>query len=116
MGCAGLGCLGFIGLLDWAISGNIVGMAFGASMMFGATSLYLTQFVKSEYRGKRALEVIFAILMFSVSVFGYIITRNLILGAITPFIVVMIFIAFVASYFLPKIRARTLRESTLFAR
>ena len=40
--------LGFIGLLDGAISGNIVGMAFGASMMFGAASLYLTQFVKSE--------------------------------------------------------------------
>jgi len=96
--------LGFIALLDGAISGNVVGMCFGTSMMFGAASLYLTQYVKSEYKGKRALEVIFTILMFSVFVFGYIATRNLILGVITSSIVVIIFAAFVASYLLPKIR------------
>jgi len=101
---AGLGCLGVHWAVRGAISGNIVGMAFGASMMFGAASLYLTQFVKSEYKGKRALEVIFAILMFSVFIFGYIITRNLILGVITLFILVMFFVAFVTSYLLPKIR------------
>ena len=39
--------LGFIALLDGSISGNVVGMCFGASMMFGAASPYLTQFVKS---------------------------------------------------------------------
>jgi len=96
--------LGFIAVLDGSISGNVVGTCFGASMMFGAASLYLTQFVKSEYKGKRALEVTFAILMFSVFVFGYIATRNLILGVITSSIVVIIFAAFVASYLLPKIR------------
>jgi len=98
--------LGFVGLLDGVFSGNVVGTAFGASMMFGAASLYLTSYVKSEHRIKRASEVILAILMFSVFFFGYIITRSLVLGVITLFIAGMFFVAFVASYLLPKIRSK----------
>lgn len=94
---------------------EIVIMAFGASMMFGAASLYLTQFVKSEYRGRRVPEVIYAILIFSVFVLGYILTKNLILGVITSLIVVTIFIASVASYLQCEIRARKVRISKSFS-
>ena len=99
--------LGFIGLLEGVISGNVVWIAFGASMMFGAASLYLTTYVKSEHRVKRASEVILAVLMFSVFSFGYIVTRSLVLGVITLFIVGMFCVAFVASYLLPKIRSKS---------
>jgi len=99
--------LGFVGLLDGIFSGNVLGTVFGASMMFGAASLYLTSYVKSEHRVKRAFEVFFAILMFSVFFFGYVITRSLVLGVITLFIVGTFFVAFVVSYLLPRIHSKS---------
>jgi len=98
---------GFLLLLSGLIDGNDVSMIVGAVMAFGFTSAYLTSYVKSEHRLKRALEVILMLLTFGTVIFGYIITRSLILGVITLFIVAMIFVAFVASWLLPRIRSRS---------
>ena len=76
-------------------------------MAFGFTSAYLTSYVKSERRTKRVLEVILMLLTFGAVIFGYIITRSLILGVITIFIVAMIFLAFVATYLLPKVHSKS---------
>ena len=96
-------------LLSGVISGNMVTIVFGAALAFGCTSAYLTSYVKSEHRLKKALEVIFMLLTFGVIVYGYIVTRSLILGVITLFIVTLIFFAFVASWLLPRIRHENTR-------
>jgi len=99
--------LGFLLLLSGVIEKNDVTIFVGAVMAFGFTSAYLTSYVKSEHRLKRALEVIFTLLTFGAVVYGYIITGSLILGVITLFLVGMILFAFVVSYLLPRIRSKT---------
>jgi uncharacterized membrane protein YoaK (UPF0700 family) len=99
--------LGFLMFISGFISNNVDTMVVGAMLAFAAVSACLTSYVKSEHRIKRALEVIFILLSFGVVVYEYIITRSIILGVITSFIVVMIFTAFVASYLLPKIRSKS---------
>ena len=89
---------GFLTLLSGVIDRNDVTIFVGAVMAFGFTSAYLTSYVKSEHRLKKALEVILMLLTFGVIIYGYIITRSLILGIITLFIVAIIFFAFVASW------------------
>jgi cobalamin synthase len=79
-------------------------MIVGAILLSATTSAYLTSYVKSETRVKRALEVIFVLLVFGVVVYGYAVTRSLILGVITLFIAATVFVAFMLSYLLPKIR------------
>ena len=81
-------------------------MIVGMVMAFGFTSAFLTQHVRSERRLKKALEVISLLITFGAIVFGFVITRSFILGFITFFIVGMIFIAFVASWLLPRIRSK----------
>ncbi len=76
----------------------------GAVWLFVAASAYLTFYVKSEHRVKRALEVVFMFLALGVVIYGYVVTGSFILGVITLFIVVMVFVAFMLSYLLPKIR------------
>jgi hypothetical protein len=49
--------LGFLALLSGVISGNAVAMIVGTVIAFAATSAYLTSYVKSEHRVKKALEV-----------------------------------------------------------
>lgn len=89
---------GFLTLLSGVIDRNDVAIFVGAVMAFGFTSAYLTSCVKSEHRLKKPLEVILMLLTFGVIVYGYIVTRSLILGVITLFIVAMIFFAFVVSW------------------
>ena len=60
--------LAFLTLLSGVVSGNIVTMIVGAILLFATTSAYLTSYVKSERRVKRALEVIFMLLVFGVVV------------------------------------------------
>ena len=100
------GVSGFLTLFSGVIDGNAVSIFVGAVMAFGFTSAYLTSHVKSEHKLKKALEVILTLLTFGTVIFGYIITRSLILGVITIFIVAMIFLAFVASWLLPRIRSK----------
>jgi hypothetical protein len=103
------GILGFLVLLSGVVSGNVVTMVVGAILLFAPTSAYLTSYVKSEHRVKRVLEVIFMLLVFGVVVYGYVITRSLILGAITLFIVVMVLFAFIVTYLMPRIRGNRIK-------
>lgn len=98
---------GFLTLLGGVIDGNDVMIFVGAVMAFGFTSAYLTSYVKSERRVKKTLEIVFAMIAFGVLFYGYIQTGSFILEVITLFIVGMIFLAFVVSYLLPKIRSKS---------
>lgn len=100
---------GFLTLLSGVVSGNVVTMVCGTVMAFGATSAFLTSYVKSEHRVKRTLEVGSALVALGVIVYGYAITRSLILGVITLFIVAMVFVAFILSYLLPRIRSNRMK-------
>jgi hypothetical protein len=95
--------LGFLTLLTGVIEKDDVTIFVRAVMAFGFTSAYLTSYVKSEHRVKRALEVIFAIITFGIIIYGYFVTGSLILGVITLFMVVMVFVAFLLSYLLPNL-------------
>ena len=97
--------LGFSMFFSGFVSGNVVMMVIGVAMAFAWTSVFLTSYVKSEHRVKKALEVVSGIVALGIFVFGYVITRSFILGVITLFIVAMVFLAFVVSYLLPKIRS-----------
>lgn len=97
---------GFLLLLSGVLEGNDVTMFVGA-MAFGFTSVYLTSYVRSDHIVKRALEVVFMLSAFGVVIYGYIVTGSLILGVITIFIVTMVFVAFLLSYLVPRIRSES---------
>ncbi|MEA2090133.1 MAG: hypothetical protein U9O89_05185 [Thermoproteota archaeon] len=99
--------MGFLVLLSGVVPRNVVTIVVGTAMAFEATSAFLTSYVKSEHRVKKVLEVIFMLLTFGVVIYGYTVTRSLILGAITLFIVAMILIAFVVSWLLPRICSKS---------
>ena len=101
------GMLGILMFLSGFVSGNVVTMVVGVVLAFGYASLYLTSYVKSDHRVKRALEVIFMLSAFGVVIYGYATTGSLILGVMTIFIVTMVFVAFILSYLLPKIRSKS---------
>jgi hypothetical protein len=100
------GILGFLMILSGIASGNIVTIIFGAVWGLAGTSAYLTSQVKSEHIIKKVAEVASAIMAMAIIVYGYVITRSLILGILTLFITVMFFVAFMLSYLLPRIRGR----------
>jgi hypothetical protein len=88
-------------------AGNLVTMVVGAVMAFALASQYLTSYVKSDHIVKRALEVIFMLSAFGLVIYGYAITRSLVLGVIATFILTMVFVAFLLSYLLPRIRSKS---------
>lgn len=93
--------------LSGFLSGNIVMMVFGLAIAFGNISLFSSYYIKSELKGaKRFLEVIFGAVSLGIIIYGYFITGSLILEIATLFIIVMILIAFMLSYFLPRIHAK----------
>ncbi len=93
--------------LSGFVSGNVVTMVVGIVVAFVYPSLYLTSYVKSDHIVERALEVIFMLSAFGVVIYGYAITESLILGVMTIFIVTMVFVAFILSYLLPRIRSKS---------
>lgn len=103
--------LGLLGILMLSfsgfVSGNVVTMVVGVVMAFGYISIYLTSQVRSDHIVKRTLEVVFVLSAFGVVVFGYINTGSLILGVMAIFIVTMVFVAFLLSYLLPRIRSES---------
>jgi len=105
--CVGWAILGYVVLLSGVVSGNVVTLVVGIVYTSAATSAFLMYYVESEHRVKRVLEVVFVMIAFGVSFYGYIQTGNFILGVITLFIVAMFFVAFVVSYLLPRIRSKS---------
>ena len=99
--------LGILTFFSGFVSGNVVTMVIGVVVAFGFASLYLTSYVRSDHIVKRALEVIFMLSAFGVVIYGYTITGNLILGVITIFIATIVFVAFLLSYLLPRIRSES---------
>jgi len=92
--------------LSGFLSENAVYMFIGLAMTFAMASTFLTSYIRSDHIVKRALEVVFAFLVFSIIAYGYIVTRSFILGAITLFIVGMFFIAFTLSFLLTRIHRK----------
>ncbi|MDH5375435.1 MAG: hypothetical protein OEY40_03905 [Candidatus Bathyarchaeota archaeon] len=99
--------LGVLTFLSGFTSGNVVMMVVGIVAGFGFASLYFTSYVRSDHIVKRALEVIFMLSAFGIIVYGYIVTASLILGVMTIFVVAMVFVAFILSYLLPRIRSES---------
>jgi len=86
------------------VSGDVVSMVVTIFVAFFYPSLFLTSHVKSDHIVWRALEVIFMLLAFGAVIYGYVVTRSLILGVFTILVVAMVFVAFILSYLLPRIR------------
>ena len=101
------GIVGILTFFSGFFSGNVVTMVVGVVLAFGYTSSYLTSYVKSDHIVKRASEVFFMLLAFGVVIYGYILTGSLVLGVMTIFIVTMVFVAFLLSYLLPRIRSKS---------
>lgn len=89
------------------VSGNMVIMIIGVAMALASMSAFLTSYVESELRVKKALEVVFGVVAFGVVIYGYVITRSLILGIMLLFAATLLFVGFVLSYLLPKIRSKS---------
>jgi len=96
--------LGFLMFLSGFVSGNVITMVVAAILLVGIISAYLTSYVKTEHKVKKALEVISILLSFAIAVHGYFITGSFVLEVITLFIVAMVLFAFAVSYLLPKTR------------
>lgn len=101
------GTLGFLAFLSGLFSENVVTMVVGSSLTLVNISAFLTSYVKSENRVKKASEVVSAIVGLGIIVYGYVLTQSLILGVVTLFIVAMLFVAFTLSYLLPRIRGKS---------
>ncbi len=101
------GILGFLMFLSGVISGDVATIVIGGLLAFAVTSGYLTSHVRSEHRVKKTLEVVSAMIAMAMVICGYVITGSFILGVMTLFIAVMFFVAFILSYFLPKIRNKS---------
>ncbi|HDO20635.1 MAG TPA: hypothetical protein ENG81_03855 [Candidatus Bathyarchaeota archaeon] len=100
------GILGFSMFLFGFLSGNIVKEVIGLALTFAVISLFFTYYIKSELKVKRFLEAIFGVTSLGIIVYGYFITGSLILEIVTLFVIVMMLIAFILSYLLPKIHTK----------
>ena len=89
------------------VSADVVSMVGAIFVAFFYPSLFLTSYVKSDHIVKRALDVVFMLLAFGAVIYGYVVTGSLILGVFTIFIVAMVFVAFILSYLLPRIRGKS---------
>lgn len=99
--------LGFTMLLGGIVSENVVRMVVGAVIVFTAVSAYLISYVERNHRAAKAVQIATTFLAMLIIVYGYILTKALILRILTLFIIGMLFVAFVLSYLLPKIRAKS---------
>lgn len=98
--------LALVLLIIGAIS-DAVTIFFGTFLLFAIVSSFLTSYVRSDHIVKRAFEVIFLFAALTVVVYGYAITRSPILGIILLFVAAMLSVAFVLSYILPKLNAKS---------
>lgn len=101
--------LGFLLFLTGFLYGNIITTVIGLALAFAGASVFFMYHIKSELRVKRFLEVILGAVSIGIIVYGYLVTGSIILEIATLFIVAMIFIAIMLSYFLPKIHAKCQR-------
>lgn len=105
--------LGFLMFLTGFLSGNIITTVIGLAVAFANALVFFVYHIKSELRVKRFLEVIFGAVSIGITVYGYLVTGSIILEIATLFIVAVILIAFMLSYFLPKIHAEVKMSKTV---
>lgn len=86
-------------------SGSAVTATLGLAIVFAGVSNFLTLHVASENKLKKALEAFSAIGAVGIIVCGYFLTGSIILAIITALVIVLISVAFLLSYVLPKIRS-----------
>lgn len=87
-------------------SGNVVSATVGAALAFSGASAFLMWHVTGESGWKRFLEAASAIGAAGSIVCGYLLTGNVLLAASTVLMFCLMFIAFLLSYVLPKIREK----------
>jgi hypothetical protein len=102
-----LAFLALVLLIIGVVSENIVTMSLGTFLLFAIASSFLTSYVRSDHIVKRAFEVVFLFTAIVVIVYGFAVTKSLILGIALLFIATMFSVAFILSYFLPKIHAKS---------
>ncbi len=96
------GILGFLMFLSGVVSENLALMVVGAAMAFVDSLAFLSSYVESERRVKRALEVVSGIVALVLYVYGYVVTGSFILVVIISIVLV----ALAVSYLLPRIRSK----------
>lgn len=87
-------------------SGNVVSATVGAALAFSEASAFLMWHVTRESGWKRFLEAASAIGAAGSIVCGYLLTGSVLLAASTVLMFCLMFIAFLLSYVLPKIREK----------
>jgi len=78
--------------------------------VFAGVSNFITLHFASENKLKKALEVFSAVGAVGIIVCGYFLTGSIILAMITELVIVLMSVAFLLSYVLPKVRSK--RETT----
>ncbi|MGB9959613.1 MAG: hypothetical protein ACPLKQ_03715 [Candidatus Bathyarchaeales archaeon] len=96
--------LGFFMFLIGFYSGNVVTATLGAALVFAGVSGSLTVHVAGQGRLKKALEVFSAVGAVGIIVCGYFLSGSMLLAVITALVIVLMSVAFLFSYVLPKIR------------
>ena len=89
------------------VSRNVVTMIVGLVLALGSVSAYLISYVKSDRVVKRVLDVVFAIAVVGIVVYGYILTQSVTLGLMIIFMTIMILVAGTLRYLLPRIRGKS---------
>jgi len=98
--------LGFLMFLSGFYSGSAVTATLGVAIVFAGVSNFLTLHVASENKLKKALEVFSAVGAVGIIFCGYFLTGGIILAIITALVIVLMSVAFLLSYVLPKIRSK----------
>lgn len=87
------------------LTGNeFVTIIIGLSIALGAVSLFLTNYVVSDLKVKRYAEIAFLAISLGIIIYGYLVSRVLILMIFTALIIAFLTLGFILSYLLPKLR------------
>lgn len=96
--------LGLLWLMRGFINNEFAIIIIGLSLIFGAVSFTLTNYVISGSRVKRYAEIALLVASLGIMVLGYILSGALILMIFTALTIALLMLGFILSYLLPKIR------------
>ncbi|MEM3479248.1 MAG: hypothetical protein QXV74_04320 [Candidatus Bathyarchaeia archaeon] len=86
------------------IDNEFVIIIIGLSIALGAFSLFLTNCVVSDLKVKRYAEIAFSAVSLGTVIYGYLVSRALILMIFAALIIAFLTLGFILSYLLPKLR------------
>ncbi|MBS7607375.1 MAG: hypothetical protein QW502_01365 [Candidatus Bathyarchaeia archaeon] len=99
-----LALLGLLWLVRGFINNDFAIMIVGFSLIFGAVSFTLTNYVISGSKVKRYAEIAFLVASLGIMILGYILSGALILMIFIALTIALLMLGFILSYLLPKIR------------